>query len=164
MTLRVAGSVPPKVPCPLHVPPRPHPPPAAPQEQEGDEDEEAAEAEAEAVAKEPKRKVLKPPGYKKPPLPKPRPRAGEGAGGGAKAAKPRQQRPSIGPEDFSVGRRTVRESTRMKVEEGELERKMAEKVGRGGWWVGWVGGWAGGGQCDGEASAAAWRGVHGSRP
>lgn len=109
---------------------------AAMQEDEGDEEEEAAEAEKEALAKEKKKKVLKPPGYKKPPLPKPRVKQEEGAaaaGGGAGpatgAGAPRRRKSSIGPEDFTVERRTVRESTRQKVEEGEMERKLAEKVG-----------------------------------
>lgn len=97
------------------------------QEEEGDEDAEAEEAEKAAAAKEPKKKVLKPPGYKKPPLPKPRPKDSGPAGKQTPAAK----RSSIGPEDFAVERRTVRESTRQKVEEGELERKLAEKVGGG---------------------------------
>jgi hypothetical protein len=97
------------------------------QEEEGDEDAEAEEAEKAAAAKEPKKKVLKPPGYKKPPLPKPRPKDSGPTGKATPAAK----RSSIGPEDFAVERRTVRESTRQKVEEGELERKLAEKVGGG---------------------------------
>jgi vacuolar protein sorting-associated protein 72 len=92
-------------------------------EDEEDEEAEAAEAEAEAKSREAKKKVLKPPGYKKPPLPKPKPKPDES--GGAPAAK--KKRASIGPEDFQVGRRTVRESTRQKVEEGEMERKLAEK-------------------------------------
>ncbi|KAL4448293.1 hypothetical protein ABPG75_005512 [Micractinium tetrahymenae] len=102
-------------------------------EDEGDEEEEAAEAEKEALAKEKKKKVLKPPGYKKPPLPKPRVKTEEGgaAGGSAGpatgAGAPRKRKSSIGPEDFAIGRRTVRESTRQKVEEGEMERKLAEK-------------------------------------
>ena len=114
--------------------------PARLQEQEGDTDEEAAEAEADAKMKEPKKKVLKPPGYKKPPLPKARPQAepggeddeagpsGGAAGGTAGKKKQQQRRGSIGPEDFSQERRAVRDSTRQKVEEGELERKLAEKV------------------------------------
>ena len=94
--------------------------------------------------KEPKKKVLKPPGYKKPLLPKARPKAepgGEGdeagpsggtaAGTASKRKQQQQRRGSIGPEDFSQGRRAVRDSTRQKVEEGELERKLAEKVGAG---------------------------------
>lgn len=95
------------------------------QEDEGDEDAEAEEAEKEAASKEPKKKVLKPPGYKKPPLPKPRAKEP----GAAAKATPAAKRSSTGSGDFTVGRRTVRESTRQKVEEGELERKLAEKVG-----------------------------------
>lgn len=117
-------------------------PAAGLQEQEGDEDEEAAEAEADA--KEKKKKTLRPPGYKKPPLPKAKPKAAaaaagdsqDGSGGeqgGGSGAKKRgggkQRRSSVGSGDFTVGRRTVRDSTRLKVEEGELERKMAVKVG-----------------------------------
>ena len=93
--------------------------------------------------REPKKKVLKPPGYKKPPLPKARPKAeagGEadeagpsgGTAGTAGKMKQQQRRGSIGPDDFSQERRAVRDSTRQKVEEGELERKLAEKV-RGRW-------------------------------
>ncbi|PSC70422.1 SWR1 complex subunit 2-like [Micractinium conductrix] len=101
-------------------------------EQEGDEDEEAAEAEAEAVAREKKKKALKPPGYTRPPLPKPRvnTEGGDGGGGGGPArgaGAPKQRRPSVDPADVVIVRRTVRDSTRQKVEEAEMERKMAEK-------------------------------------
>ena len=114
-----------------------------PQEDEGDEDAEAAEAEAEALQREPKRKVLKPPGYKKPPLPRPKPKpaaaaAAEGSEGGAAAASGggarRKSASGITAADYVPERRTVRNSTRQKVEEGEAERRAAEKVrGSAGW-------------------------------
>lgn len=117
------------------------------QEQEGDDDEEAAEAEAEALDREPKKKVLKPPGYKKPPMPKPRPKPQAAAAGGAEGSeggpvaaasggKGKRKGSQVSAGDYALERRTVRESTRQKVEEGEVERRMAEKVGAGGcWWV-----------------------------
>ena len=77
-----------------------------------------------------RKKVLKPPGYKKPPLPpKPKP---SGAAAGSAGPKKRA-RPSSEPPEF-VQRRAVRESTRQKVEEGEQERKLLEMVGEGLCW------------------------------
>ena len=116
------------------------------QEDEGDD---ADGAEAEADAKETKRRVLKPPGYKKPPLPRPaKAPAGspqsEGAAAAAGASGGFKKRRTSGNAGGGGGggggeydemgmqvaleRRTVRDSTRHKVEEGAQERRMAEKV------------------------------------
>lgn len=119
-----------------------HPIPARKQEDEGDLDAEAAEAEADAQEK--KKKTLKPPGYKRPPLPRPKPKpaaaaAGSEEGGAAPPSGSQQRRKSgISAADYVPPRRTVRDSTRQKVEEGEAERKAAERVrvGLGAVWVG----------------------------
>lgn len=89
-----------------------------------EEEEEASEdEEAEAAAREPKKKVLKPPGYKKPPLPpRPKPKVSPSAGEGGAAPK-RKKAPSAEPA-APLPRRQVRESTRQRVEEGEAERKL----------------------------------------
>ncbi|GAB4817426.1 hypothetical protein N2152v2_004472 [Parachlorella kessleri] len=96
-------------------------------ESEGEDDnEEGEEAEAAARANEKKKKTLKPPGYKKPPLP-PRPKPpGSGSKGPASGAgASRRRAPSAELDAQAVfERRAVRESTRQRVAEAEEERQL----------------------------------------
>lgn len=112
-------------------------------EEEIDSDEEAAEAEADAQARDKKKKVLRPPGYKPPPvpgatiIPKPKPKSASNS-----AEKKQQQKQvkvkkekidTIDDGDDGIiipAERTVmvRESTRQKVLEGEEERRVMDAV------------------------------------
>lgn len=102
-------------------------------ESEGEETD-GEEAEEDAKAREPKKKTLRPPGYKRPPPgKKPATAAATEAGDDQEAgpsARKRARRTSSDaaaaagvPAERTVG---VRESTRQKVQEGEDERKAVE--------------------------------------
>jgi len=84
---------------------------------EEEEDEDEDENEATALAAEPKKKVLKPPGYKKPPV---------------KKAVPKKSvsKPVVNDAMQMIPERTmsVRNSTRQKVEEAEEIRKIQEEL------------------------------------
>jgi vacuolar protein sorting-associated protein 72 len=112
-------------------------------EEEIDSDEEAAEAEADAQARDKKKKVLRPPGYKPPPVPgaaiKPKPKPKNVP---TSAEKKQQKQVEVKKEKIDTiidddddgiiipVERTVmvRESTRQKVLEGEEERRVMEAV------------------------------------
>jgi len=109
-------------------------------EEEIDSDEEAAEAEADAQARDKKKKVLRPPGYKPPPVPgatlKSKPKSKSAP---TSAEKKQQKQVKVKKEKIDniiddgiiipVERTVmVRESTRQKVLEGEEERRVMEAV------------------------------------
>lgn len=103
------------------------------QEDEEEDDEEAAEQEAQA--REKRKKVLKPPGYKRPPpAKKKQPAKTEGgaeAEEGAEAVPKKARRTSVEvaaamlPAERTV---KVRDSTRQKVQVAEEERMIQEAV------------------------------------
>lgn len=84
---------------------------------EEEEEEDEDENEANALAAEPKKKVLKPPGYKKPPVKK-------------VASKKSVSKPVVSDSVQIIPERTmsVRNSTRQKVEEAEEIRKVQEEL------------------------------------
>lgn len=102
--------------------------------QEGEE-EDGEEAEEDARAREPKRKTLRPPGYKRPPA-KAHAAAGEAEGEEEEEEvvvrpAPKKRRTSTEADGVLIPAErtvTVRQSTRARVEAAEEERKLQEAV------------------------------------
>jgi hypothetical protein len=98
------------------------------EQEEGEEEAAAAAAEEEAQAREPKKKVLKPPGYKRPAAKPPKAKAAETEEAEAGPSAKKARRTSVDvviPAERTV---MVRQSTRQRVQDAEEERRIQESV------------------------------------